>query len=90
VFPDKWMSDVYLAITFQALRRMASSVERKSLCAAAEKSNAAQVADTDEKIQIQRECFDAGKPPTATPVRIAEFDLVRGAGDEFAQLLTRK
>jgi hypothetical protein len=82
------MSDVYLAITFQALCRMAPGVQRKLLGAAAQESNAAQVSDADEQIQIQRERFDAGNRPVATPVYVAKLDFVRRAGDELAQLLT--
>ena len=65
--------------------RMASGVERKLLGAAAQESNAAQVSDADEQIQIQRECFGAGKRSVATPVCVAEFDFVRSAGDKVAQ-----
>ena len=41
----------------------------------------------NEQIQIQRERFASGKRPVTTPVRIAEFDFVRCAGDELTQLL---
>jgi hypothetical protein len=82
------MSDVYLAITFQALCRMASGVERKLLSAAAQESNAAPVSDANKQAQIHRESFGTGQDSATTAVFITQFDSVRSASDDLAQFFT--
>ena len=57
------MSDVYFGLTLQALRCVASGVERKPLCTTAQESNAAPVSDAHEKVQIQGERFGDWKGP---------------------------
>jgi hypothetical protein len=84
------MSDVHFGLAFQSLRCVTSGIERKLLCTTAQESKAPPVSDPNKKIQIQGERLIAGKEPATTPVRIAKFDFLRGAGDKLPQLLTLK
>jgi hypothetical protein len=84
------MSDVYFGFAFQALRCVASGVERKLLRATAQKSNATPVSDAHKEVHVQGERLCAGEDPATAPVRIAELDFVRSAADDLAQLLTFK
>jgi hypothetical protein len=69
---------------------VASGVECKLLCPIAQKSNAAPVSDSHEKLKIQSQRLGAGENPATAPVRISELDVVRSAGKDFAEFLIFK
>jgi hypothetical protein len=78
------MSDVYSGLTFQALRCVASGVERKLLGTPTQKSNTALVSNAHKKIQVQGKCLGTRENPATASVLIAELDFVRSAADDFA------
>jgi len=88
MFSNEGLGDVYSGLTLHALRCPTTHVEFKDLCAFAQKLKALSIADAYKKVWIQRERFGPGKGPKAAPVRIAKLDFVRGAADDFQQLLT--
>jgi hypothetical protein len=72
-------------IAFQALRCVASSVERKLLGAPTQKSNAAPISDAHKKVQVQGKRLGTREDPATAPVLIAELDFVRSATDDLTQ-----
>src|SRR5689334_21629494 len=87
---DEWVSDVYFCATLQTLRGMASGVECESLCTTTQESNPAAIADAHKRVHIQGESFGVGEKSAATPMLIAQFDLVRSATDDLAQFFILK
>jgi hypothetical protein len=90
MFSEQRMGDVYVRFALQSLRCVTSGVEHEPLCTTTQESNAAAVADAHKNVHIQGESFGLGEKPAATPVLIAQFDLVRSATDDLAQFFTLK